>query len=167
MESKKVNIAKVMDELTALTRQQAMIDTLIVEKRQIMAKYFDKTGQREYKNSEGQIFTQERTDTKFDINGLLKNLPKDLTNQFITRRYIIEGEDWEEFVSYMKENGIKGSDIKEFFRVEKEVDKDALSDMYDHKKITLQQIKPYMDINFKKTLVLKLFKKKKKTEDDE
>lgn len=151
------------NDLTNLQKQAKMIERLILEKKQVIANYFDKTGERRLDNEEGSIFIQERTKTEFDVHAMLKELPKKLTSQFIDKEYYIT--DWDGLVNFFKENDIKASEIREFITVKSEVDQEKLSQLYDHKKVKLEQLKPYMNITFTKSLCLKL--KPPKDEDDE
>lgn len=153
----KINIDKVAEELLSIQNQINTLEELKVEKKQVMAAYFDRTGTKECSNKLGKVYIKETTNTVFDVNGILKNMPKEVTNYIVEKEYKVE--NWEEFVDFMKSQGIKGSEIKQFFTVTKKVDKDKVSELYDKQKIKLEDIKPYMQIKFTKSVVPYLNKK--------
>lgn len=152
--AKKFDPEATIAEIVSLKNQIAGLEMLMDSKKKMMATYFDQSGERNVANDEATVFVQERVTVEYDIPAILKKLPKDLSAQFITRKY--EVSDWAKFVALMKAHGIKPDQIRQFFTVKKEVDQAKLSTLYDHGKLTVKDLQGCYTSTVKKSIVLKM-----------
>lgn len=136
--SKKVNLNQLMQDIVYISNQQAGLKMLLDQKKAIVAKYFQQTGEKQLSNDEATLFVQERTDIKYDIPAILKRLPKKLTSQFISRTYTIP--DWPAFAAWLKLHDLSPDEVKSFISVEKQVDQARLSKLYEKGYISLSDL---------------------------
>lgn len=152
--SKKVNVDKVMDDIVYIQNQIDGLNMLLVQKKQTMAKYFEASGEKSISNDDCTVYVQERTTVDYDVDAIMDAVPKDLTDQFINKSYEIR--DWKQFVAFMKKHGISGKDLKPYISVFREVDKHALSKLYEQKKISINDLEGCYDVHVTKSVALRL-----------
>lgn len=95
----------------------------------------------------------------FDVDALLKVLPKKVATQVIKKRVMITNV--EAFTKYMKEIGASQSKVSKCLSVENTVDENALNKLYDigeitagddlHKCYEVRQSKPYYTVREQKS----------------
>ena len=151
---KKVNVNELANDIVSISKQIAVLNGLLVAKKQTMAKYFDKVGKRSMSNDEATIFVQERTSVDYDVKKLEEKLDKEILSEFIDKSYTVN--DWKEFIKFMKENGISGKDLKQYISVEKKVDKNKLSKLYEHGEIELSDLEGCYVAKVTKSIVVKI-----------
>ena len=98
--SKKVSIDKLMDDIVFIQNQIDGLGLLLVQKKQLMAKYFDATGKKSVSNEDCTVYVQERTTVNYDVEAILESIPKELTEKFVDKSYTVR--DWKQFVAFMK-----------------------------------------------------------------
>ena len=152
--SKKVNVDKVMDDIVYIQNQIDGLNMLLVQKKQTMAKYFEVSGEKSISNDDCTVYVQERTTVDYDVDAIMDAVSKDLTDQFINKSYEIR--DWKQFVAFMKKHGISGKDLKQYISVSQEVDKHALSKLYEQKKISINDLEGCYDVHVTKSVALRL-----------
>ena len=152
--SKKIDIGKTMDECVSIQNQIDGLKMLLMQRKQTLAKYFESSGERQISNENCVVYVAEKTDVEYDVDAILENIDSELTDIFVIKDYVIK--DWKRFVGFMKSNGIKGKDIKSFIEVKKQVDKKALSKLYDAKKISLSDLDGCYTAKVSKSVVLRL-----------
>ena len=151
---KKINIDKTMDECVSIQNQIDGLKLLLIQRKQLLAKYFESTGKKQLSNSDCIIYVSEKTTVDYDVDAILDKVDRDLTDVFITKDYTIR--DWPRFVKFMKSQGITGKELRPYIDVKKQVDKSALSKLYDSKKITLSDLEGCYTANVTKSVVLRL-----------
>ena len=152
--SKKVSIDKLMDDIVFIQNQIDGLGLLLVQKKQLMAKYFDATGKKSVSNDDCTVYVQERTTVNYDVEAILESIPKELTEKFVDKSYTVR--DWKQFVAFMKKHGVSGKDLKPYIFVDKQVNKQALSKLYEQKKISIKDIEGCYDVDVTKSVALRL-----------
>lgn len=150
----KISINKVMDEISSIQNQITGLQLLLKNKKAIMAKYFDKSGKRTASSDECTVYVQEHTKIEYDINKILKSVDKSLTNQFIDKSYIITSP--KELFTYLKQYGITAMQLSRWITVNKEVNQEKLNTLYEHGKISINDLKGCYEAKTNKSIVLKL-----------
>lgn len=152
--AKKIDIDKTMDECVSIQNQIDGLKLLLIQRKQTLAKYFESTGKKQLSNEDCVIYVSERTDVDYDVDAILDKVDSDLTDIFITKDYEIL--DWNAFVKFMKAQGVSGKSLRPYIKVKKQVDKPALSKLYDAKKINLKDLEGCYTAKVSKSVVLRL-----------
>lgn len=156
MAKKKIDINKVFDELLNTQKEIDRLEQVKAEKKSIMANYFEKSGTSSLRSDNGQVFVQDRVNVDYDTKGIFKELPKTLSKKFIdVERKVV---NWKGLLNVFKEHNIKPEDVKEFFEVTRQVNKEKLNALYDSQEITLNELKPFMHVTYKKSIVTRVKK---------
>lgn len=150
----KVNLDQLMQDIIYISNQQTGLKMLLDQKKAIMAKYFQKSGERSIQNDEATVFVQDRTDIQYDIPAILSKLPKEITSQFIDRTYTVP--DWDALVRFMKRHGISAQELRPFISVEKQVNQAKLSQMYDHGTIDISDLKGCYEATTRSSVCLRM-----------
>lgn len=151
---KKISINDTMNDIVSLKNQIAGLNMLLENKKAIMAKYFDKTGNRTISNDDCTVYVAERTNIEYDIDKLKKRLQPHILKQFIvTQREIT---DWKEFCRVMKKYGIGYVELKDAISKKEVVDQKELTKLYERGDISLDDIKGCYTASVKKSIVLKM-----------
>lgn len=151
---KKISINDTMNDIVSLKNQIAGLNMLLENKKAIMAKYFDKTGNRTISNDDCTVYVAERTNIEYDIDKLKKKLQPHILKQFIvTQREIT---DWKFFVNVMKKHGVTMLDLKNSLSKKEVVDQKELTKLYERGDISLDDIKGCYVASVKKSIVLKM-----------
>ncbi len=156
MAKKKIDINKVFDELLNTQKEIDRLEQIKAEKKSIMANYFEKSGTSSLRSDNGQVFVQDRVFVTYNVKAMFKELPKTLGNKFIDTEYKVN--DWKGLLNVFREHDIKPQDVKEFFEVTRQVNKEKLDALYNSQEITLNEIKPFMDVTYKKSIVTRVKK---------
>ena len=151
---KKISINDTMNDIVCLKNQIAGLNMLLEQKKSIMAKYFDKTGNRTISNDDCTVYVAERTNIEYDINKLKKKLQPHILNKFIvTQREIT---DWKEFCRVMRKYNVGNIELKDTIKKKEVVDQKELTKLYERGEITLDDIKGCYTASVKKSIVLKM-----------
>ncbi len=152
----KVNIDKTMSDIVSLQNQITGLQMLLDQKKNIMAKYFDKTGNRSVSNDDCTVFVQERTTINYDIEKIRNRLTKDKCEKFIESERYIDSENWKTFVSLMKKYNVPPIEMFKSMKTRRVVDQKKLSRMYENGEIELKELKGCYEASVKKSVVLKM-----------
>lgn len=150
----KININKIMDEIVSLQNQITGLQMLLDQKKSVMAKYFDKTGNRSVSNDDCTISVQERTTVDYDIEALSEKLPRNILPLVVEKHFEIN--DWDAFSKFLKRKGISGQEVRPYISITKNVNKDSLSKLYDQKKLSIKDIQGCYTAKVTKSVVLRL-----------
>ena len=146
----KVNINKTMDEIVSLQNQITGLQMLLDQKKSVMAKYFDKTGNRSVSNDDCTVFVQERTTINYDVEKIRSRLSKDKSERYI------DSENWPAFVKLMKKYKVPSLELFQSMKTRRVVDQKKLSRMYENGEINLKELDGCFDAKVKKSVVLKM-----------
>ena len=100
-----------MDEIVSLQNQITGLQMLLDQKKSVMAKYFDKTGNRSVSNDDCTVFVQERTTINYDVEKIRNRLSKDKCEKFIESERYIDSENWSVFVKLMKKYKVPSLEV--------------------------------------------------------
>ena len=150
----KVSLDKTMDDIVSIQNQINGLQLLLNQKKGVMAKYFDHTGNKSVSNSDCTVYVSERTNIDYDIAALKETLPKELFNAFVETEYTIA--DWKAFSALMKAKGVKASELTPFISVFRKVNQEKLSKLYEHGKLSLTDLNGCYEATVKKSIILKL-----------
>lgn len=151
---KKVSIDKTMQDIVYIKNQIDGLTMLLNNKKNIMAKYFEKSGKRSIENDDASVYISERTKIDYDIDKILSKFPKEVTSKFIKSTYTIS--DWSGFCKYLKKHGIDGPSIKPYISLQREVSEGPLNYMYEHNLITLSDLEGCYDATVTKSITLRV-----------
>lgn len=151
---KKISVNDTMNDIVYLKNQIAGLTMLLDQKKSIMAKYFDKTGNRTVSNDDCTVYVAERTNIEYDIDKLKKKLPpKILKKVVVVQRDIC---DWDEFRRVMKKHGVEFLELKCALNKKEVVDQKEITSLYERGEISLDDIKGCYTATVKKSIVLKM-----------
>lgn len=154
MAKKRINVDTVLEEIEYIKNQMGGLSLLLENKKHIISRYFDKTGERSVGNGNCTVFLQERTNIAYDIHAIEESLPKNKTKQFIETKYIINS--WDEFTKLCKQYSIPASKLKELIIPEKSVKQEKLSDLYEKGIIELSDLEGCFTATVKKCIAFKV-----------
>ena len=152
----KVNIDKTMSDIVSLQNQITGLQMLLDQKKNIMAKYFDKTGNRSVSNDDCTVFVQERTTINYDVEKIRNRLSKDKCEKFIESERYVDSENWKTFVNLMKKYNVPPIEMFKSMKTRRVVDQKKLSRMYENGEIELKELKGCYEASVKKSVVLKM-----------
>ena len=152
----KVNIDKTMSDIVSLQNQITGLQMLLDQKKNIMAKYFDKTGNRSVSNDDCTVFVQERTTINYDVEKIRNRLSKDKCEKFIESEGYVDSENWKTFVRLMKKYNVPPIEMFKSMKTRRVVDQKKLSRMYENGEIELKELKGCYEASVKKSVVLKM-----------
>lgn len=152
----KVNIDKTMSDIVSLQNQITGLQMLLDQKKNIMAKYFDKTGNRSVSNDDCTVFVQERTTINYDVEKIRNRLSKDKCEKFIESERYVDSENWKTFVRLMKKYNVPPIEMFKSMKTRRVVDQKKLSRMYENGEIELKELKGCYEASVKKSVVLKM-----------
>lgn len=152
----KVNIDKTMSDIVSLQNQITGLQMLLDQKKNIMAKYFDKTGNRSVSNDDCTVFVQERTTINYDVEKIRNRLSKDKCEKFIESERYVDSENWKTFVKLMKKYNVPPIEMFKLMKTRRVVDQKKLSRMYENGEIELKELKGCYEASVKKSVVLKM-----------
>lgn len=150
----KVNINQTVTEMAALKRQIAMLESMYKVKRNIMQKFFEKSGEKNYANDYASVYVQTKTTVDYDIPKLKNALDKELFNEIVERKPQIT--DWDGLLKLFKEKGIPKEEIKKYISVETAVSEKVVNKLYEEGELKLEDIEGCYTAKVTKTVALKL-----------
>lgn len=150
----KINLDQLMQDIVHVSNQMSGLKMLLDQKKAIMAKYFQKSGERSIANDEATVYVQERTDISYNIEAILKRLPKELTSQFIEKSCSIP--DWDAFVRFMKQKGVSAQELRPFVSISKQVDQQALSSLYEKGIVSISDLEGCYEATTRSSVCLKM-----------
>ena len=150
----KVSVDQVMDDIVHVQNQINGLTMLLNQKKAIMARYFDKSGERSASNDDCTVYVQERTNIDYDIDALKQSLPRDQYDSFVVTEHSID--DWTGFCRLLKKHGLTAQEVRPFISIVRKVDQQKLNQMYEHGAITIQDLHGCYTATVKKSIVLKL-----------
>lgn len=153
----KVKINDVINDIVHIQNQIAGLNLLLENKKRIVERYFDKTGNRSIENDDCTVYVQERTRINYDIKALEKRLGKSQVSSFVnTKREIT---DWNLFSDFLRNHGVSRDEfanLKSCISVSKEVSQSKLSSLYESGKISLEDIQGCYDATVKKSIAIRM-----------
>ncbi len=150
----KISVDNLMQEIVSINNQITGMKMLLDHKKKIMAKYFDSSGHKSLTNDEATVYVQERTSIQYDIAELEQHLSKGILSQFVESTYKIK--NWHKFVKFCKAKGIKAQELKEFISVEKKVDQDKLTKLYERGVVEPAELTGCYTCTVKKNIALRM-----------
>lgn len=153
----KVNIQKVIDDIVHVTNQIAGLNMILNDRKNIMARYFEKTGNRQQENDDCLVYVQERTNIEYDIDMLKEVLPKEVYKDVVDMSATIS--DWRRFVKLLNRMNLSKDqmrDIRSLVNVEKKVNQQKLSKYYENGKVNINDLKGCYSASVKKSVAVRM-----------
>lgn len=152
--AKKISIDKTMQDIVYIKNQIDGLTLLLNNKKSIMAKYFEKSGNRSIENDDCTVYVAERAKVNYDVDKIQESLPKELYSQFIVNTRTIS--DWNYFGKLMRSKGITMDQLRPCISVKKEVDQKALDKLYERGKVDIRDLDGCYEAVVNKSIVLKM-----------
>lgn len=152
--AKKISVDKTMQDIVYLKNQIDGLNMLLTQKKEIMAAYFEKSGNKSVSNDECIVFTTERCKVEYDVDAICNRLEKSVTEQFIDRT--VEIQDMKGLGRVLKKAGLSFSDIRPFLFIDKKVNEAKLSKLYDREVISLDDLKGCYSSTVTKSIALRM-----------
>ena len=152
----KISIDNTIEDIENIQKQIIVLNELLTTKKQIMAKYFEKTGKNKISSNTSTIYVSERVSVKYDIKKIIKSIGKEMGKKFINKSIIVD--DSTGLSKTLKRKGIDLRELKEYIHVESSVDENKLSELYDKGELSLSALDDCYEATVKKSINLK-FKK--------
>lgn len=159
----KVNISQVMEEIASITNQISGLNMLLSDRKNIMQKYFEESGNRQRETEDCTVYVQDRTTVKYDIEKLSKVLPLDVYKAVVESSASIT--DLREFTKLLRSFGLdkeQMQEVRKLLEVEKKVNQDELSKLYDEGKLTVDSLSGCYEAAVKKSIVVRMKSSKPK-----
>lgn len=153
----KVNISQVMEEIASITNQISGLNMLLSDRKNIMQKYFEKSGNRQRETEDCTVYVQDRTTVEYDIEKLSKVLPLDVYKDVVESSASIA--DLREFTKLLRSFGLdkeQMQEVRKLLEVEKKVNQDKLSKLYDEGKLTVDSLNGCYEATVKKSIVVRM-----------
>ena len=153
----KVNIQKVIDDIVHVTNQIAGLNMILNDRKNIMARYFEKTGSRQRENDDCLVYVQERTNIEYDVDMLKEVLPKEVYKDVVDMSATIS--DWRQFVKLMNRMNLSKDqmrDIRSLVNVEKKVNQQKLSKYYETGEVSINSLKGCYNAFVKKSVAVRM-----------
>lgn len=154
---RKVNIQKVLDDITYVSNQIAGLNMILNDRKNIMAKYFEKTGNRQRENDNCLVYVQERTNIEYDMAKLYKILPLDIYADVVEVSANIA--DLREFTKLLRSFGLDREqmiEVRKLLEVEKKVNQQKLSKYYENGTVNIDSLKDCYTASVKKSVAVRL-----------
>lgn len=149
----KIDLNKLMEDIVSINNQVQGLNMLLTNKKHILAKYFQKSGNRSIRSDNVTCYQQDRTKITYDIPAIKRSLPKDKYKLFINDKHYVM--DWDGFVRMCKAHNISPNDLRPFISVESEVDQEKLKKLYDKKVIGIEDLEGCYDATVTSSVALK------------
>lgn len=153
----KISISKVMDDVVHIQNQINGLTMLLSDRKAILVRYFDKTGERQVANDECIAYVQERTSVDYDIDALKDALPEEVfSDVIVTER---KAKDWKKIARFLKSKGFTKDDFRDFkkmFEVTQKVDQQKLSKYYETGEVDIKNLKGCYTASVKKSIALRM-----------
>ena len=153
----KVNIQKVIDDIVHVTNQITGLNMILNDRKNIMARYFEKTGNRQRENDDCLVYVQERTNIEYDVDMLKEVLPKEVYKDVVDMSATIS--DWRRFIKILNRMNLSKDqmrDIRSLVNVEKKVNQQKLSKYYENGKVNINDLKGCYSASVKKSVAVRM-----------
>lgn len=153
----KVNIQKVIDDIVHVTNQIAGLNMILNDRKNVMAIYFEKTGNRQRENDDCLVYVQERTNIEYDVDMLKEVLPKEVYKDVVDMSATIS--DWRRFVKLLNKMNLSKDqmrDIRSLVNVEKKVNQQKLSKYYETGEVSISSLKGCYNASVKKSVAVRM-----------
>lgn len=153
----KVNIQNVIEDIVHVTNQIAGLNMILNDRKNIMARYFEKTGNRQRENDDCLVYVQERTNVEYDVNMLKEVLPKEVYKDIVDMSATIN--DWRRFVKLLNRMNLSKDqmrDIRSLVNVEKKVNQQKLSKYYETGEVSINSLKGCYNASVKKSVAVRM-----------
>ena len=153
----KVNIQKVIDDIVHVTNQIAGLNMILNDRKNIMARYFEKTGNRQRENDDCLVYVQERTNIEYDVDMLKEVLPKEVYKDVVDMSATIS--DWRYFAKLLNKMNLSKDqmrDIRSLVNVEKKVNQQKLSKYYETGEVSINSLKGCYNASVKKSVAVRM-----------
>lgn len=153
----KVNIQKIIDDIVHVTNQIAGLNMILNDRKNIMARYFEKTGNRQRENDDCLVYVQERTNIEYNTEMLAEVLPTEAYKDVVEVSASIE--DWKAFIKYLRKCGMTKDQIKEMkhlLKIEKKVNQKKLSKYYENGTVNINDLKGCYNASVKKSVAVRM-----------
>ena len=150
----KINSDKTVDEVVSLQNQINGLKMLLDNKKKLIEKYFDYTGEKNISNNECTVYVNEKVKIDYDINELKNKLDENTFNEIIDKKYIIK--DWNELKKILKKYKISSSELKKVIKIEKEINEKSIKELYNSGKINIKDIEGCYDAKVSKSISIRM-----------
>ena len=153
----KVNIQSVIEDIVHVTNQIAGLNMILNDRKNIMARYFEKTGNRQRENDDCLVYVQERTNIEYDTEMLKEVLPKEVYKDVVDMSATIS--DWRQFVKLLNRMNLSKDqmrDIRSLVSVEKKVNQQKLSKYYETGEVSINSLKGCYNASVKKSVAVRM-----------
>lgn len=137
---KTVNVKQLVEEIGTLKMNIVQMEHILSEKKKIIGHFFDKSGKTSISSGNTTVYVQTKTTIDYDIPALKKKLDKELYDQIVNKKYVISDiEGLKKFIN-QPDTPFSFIDLKPFISVEKSVNKDQLSNLYEKGELSLDDL---------------------------
>ncbi len=153
----KVNIQKVIEDIAHVSNQISGLQMILNDRKNIMARYFEKTGNRQRENDDCLVYVQERTNIEYNTEMLAEVLPTEVYKDVVEVSASIE--NWKKFVRYLRDCGLTRDQIKELkhlAKIEKKVNQQKLSKYYENGTVNIDSLKGCYTASVKKSVAVRM-----------
>lgn len=137
---KTVNVKQLVEEIGTLKMNIVQMEHILSEKKKIIGHFFDKSGKTSISSGNTTVYVQTKTTIDYDIPALKKKLDKELYDQIVDKKYVISDiEGLKKFIN-QPDTPFSFIDLKPFISVEKSVNKEQLSNLYEKGELSLDDL---------------------------
>lgn len=137
---KTVNVKQLVEEIGTLKMNIVQMEHILSEKKKIIGHFFDKSGKTSISSGNTTVYVQTKTTIDYDIPALKKKLDKELYDQIVDKKYVISDiEGLKKFIN-QQDTPFSFIDLKPFISVEKSVNKEQLSNLYEKGELSLDDL---------------------------
>ena len=153
---KTVNVKQVVEEIGTLKIRIVELEHILSEKKKVIGKYFDKSGKTSLSSGNTTVYVQTKTTIDYDIPALKKKLDKELYDQIVDKKYIISDiKGLKEFINNL-DTPFSFVDLKPFISVERSVNKEQLSRLYENGKLSFDDLDGCYNAKVMKTVAQRI-----------
>lgn len=150
----KINVENTMKEIVSLQNQINGLQMLLSNKKKIISKYFDYTGEKNVSNDECTVFVQERVNIKYFLDRLKDKLDSKTFDFIVDKNYVIS--DWSEFKKLMKKYEITTEEIRKVIKIDKKINEDSIKKLYESGEISIKDLEGCYEAKVSKSIVLRM-----------
>lgn len=153
---KTVNVKQLVEEIGTLKMNIVQMEHILSEKKKIIGHFFDKSGKTSISSGNTTVYVQTKTTIDYDIPALKKKLDKELYDQIVDKKYVISDiEGLKKFIN-QPDTPFSFIDLKPFISVEKSVNKDQLSNLYEKGELSLDDLDGCYNAKVTKTVAQRI-----------
>lgn len=149
----KVDIDKLMDDVVSINNQLNGLKLLLDNKKALLAKYFESTGEKQLSNEECTVYVREKANITYDIDKV-QNKVGDKAKMFIDKEYTVP--DWDGFVKLCKLHNISPAQLRPYISVKKSVDEKKLAKLYERGIVAISDLEGCYDATITKSVALRM-----------